>query len=259
MSIFRPCIDLHNGLVKQIVGGKLTPDSAIVNHVSPNDAAYFASLYREKDLKGGHIISLGKDNQDQVFSALKTFPGGLQYGGGVTAKNAEAYIEAGASHVIVTSYLFDHGSFSPERLQELERAVGKEHIVIDLSCRKTNAGWIVSTDRWQTLTELVIDAKTIRSLETHCNEFLIHSADVEGLQAGMDEELISLLATICNLPTTYAGGGRSVEDLKRTKFLSGGNIDLSIGSALDIFGGSGITLQECIDWNQGEQKETRPQ
>ena len=253
MSIFRPCIDLHNGLVKQIVGSTLTSDTTIENHVSSNNAAYFAALYKEKGLKGGHIISLGDNNQEQVLSALKTFPGGLQYGGGVTAQNASAYLEAGASHVIVTSYLFEQGSFSPSRLEQLVSAVGKEHIVIDLSCKKTSSGWIVSTDGWQTLTKLAIDASTIRGLEAHCSEFLIHSADAEGLRAGMDEQLIRLLGAICNLPTTYAGGGRSIEDLKITRTLSRGKIDLSIGSALDIFGGNGITLQECVDWNQRAQ------
>ncbi|MAJ86484.1 MAG: phosphoribosylformimino-5-aminoimidazole carboxamide ribotide isomerase [Cellvibrionales bacterium TMED148] len=250
MSIFRPCIDLHDGLVKQIVGGKLTHNKAIVNHVSPHDAAHFAALYRDSGLQGGHIISLGENNREQVLSALKTFPGGLQYGGGVTAQNAGVYIEAGASHVIVTSYLFEQGSFSPARLEELVRAVGREHIVIDLSCRKTTAGWVVSTNRWQTLTEQIIDAESIKKLEANCNEFLIHSADVEGMQAGMDEQLIKLLGTICNLPTTYAGGGRSVKDLEKIQELSRGKIDLSIGSALDIFGGNGITLEQCIYWNQ---------
>ena len=250
MSLFRPCIDLHEGRVKQIVGATLTPDGAATNYISERDAAYFASLYRENNLTGGHIISLGDNNQDQVLSALKSFPRGLQYGGGVTAENAAFFIEAGASHVIVTSYVFEDGQFSLPRLEKIKSVVGQEHLVLDLSCKKTPNGWTIATDRWQTLTHIEINPLTLKELERNCDEFLVHSADYEGLRLGMDEQLIKVLAQNCSIPTTYAGGAASVEDLKKIHELSEGKIDLTIGSALDIFGGKGVTLDECINWNQ---------
>ncbi len=251
MSLFRPCIDLHEGHVKQIVGGSLSQDIK-TNYVSDQDAASFASMYRELDLLGGHVISLGSGNQHEAIAALKAFPGGLQYGGGVTAANASNYLDAGASHVIVTSYLFVGQEFSWERLKDIKRVVGRERLVMDLSCRKTSHGWNIATKRWQTVTKLAITEKTLADLQSHCAEFLVHAADVEGLQSGMDETLIQFLGAHCEVPVTYAGGAQNVDDLARVKDLSHGSVDLTIGSALDIFGGSGVTLAECVQWNRAQ-------
>ena len=250
MTQFRPCIDLHQGKVKQIVGGSLNDQGAATNFISQYDAAYYANIYRQHDLRGGHVIALGPDNEAEVLKALQAWPHGLQFGGGVNLTNAAKYIEAGASHVIVTSYLFDGNEFSWDKLAQLKGEVGKEHLILDLSCRKTAQGWNIATNRWQTVTSTVINAETLQQLSEHCAEFLIHAADVEGLQNGIDQKLVSLLGQHTKIPVTYAGGARSIEDLALVERLSNGHVDLTIGSALDIFGGSGITLQQCIDWNQ---------
>lgn len=249
MTLFRPCIDLHQGQVKQIVGGSLNDQGADTNYVSPHDAAYYAELYRREQLTGGHVIALGPGNKEQALKALATWPQGLQFGGGVNADNAAEFLNAGASHVIVTSYLFEGGQFSWQRLEQIKREVGAERLVLDLSCRRTDSGWQIATDRWQTMTELAVDAQTLSELSSHCAEFLIHAADVEGLQGGIDESLVELLGNHCPIPVTYAGGARSLEDLRLVKSLSNGGVDLTIGSALGIFGGSGVSLQQCIDWN----------
>ncbi|CCK74349.1 MAG: phosphoribosylformimino-5-aminoimidazole carboxamide ribotide isomerase [Oleispira antarctica] len=250
MTQFRPCIDLHQGQVKQIVGGSLNDQGADTNFVSPYDAAYYASLYRKHDLQGGHVIALGPGNQEEVLKALAAWPNALQFGGGVNQSNAGEFLQAGASHVIVTSYLFENGQFSWERLEALKAETGKERLVLDLSCRRTESGWNIATDRWQTVTETAVDSKTLSELANHCDEFLIHAADVEGLQAGIDEELVILLGQNASIPITYAGGARSLQDLMRVDELSKGKVDLTIGSALDIFGGKGITLEECLSWNR---------
>lgn len=249
MTLFRPCIDLHQGKVKQIVGGSLNQSGAETNFVSPYDAAHYAELYKQHGLSGGHVISLGPNNKQQALSALSAYPNKLQYGGGVTPDNANEFIEAGASHVIVTSYLFEQGQFSWARLEKIKATVGADRLVLDLSCRKTNNGWMIATDRWQTVTDTAINQQTISQLEQHCAEFLVHAADVEGLQAGIDQELVQRLGDICSIPCTYAGGAKSVDDLQLVNTLSNGKIDLTIGSALDIFGGSGVTLDECLNWN----------
>lgn len=253
MTQFRPCIDLHEGKVKQIVGGSLNDSGAETNFISQYSADYYAKLYRKHNLKGGHIISLGANNQQQATQALSSYPNGLQYGGGVTPENANEFIAAGASQVIVTSYLFEEGEFSWSRLEQIKAAVGAERLVLDLSCRKTNKGWMIATDRWHTITNTAINQQTIAQLEQHCAEFLVHAADVEGLQAGIDQDLVKLLGEICTLPCTYAGGAKSVDDLNLVQALSNGKIDLTIGSALDIFGGSGVTLDECLSWNHQNQ------
>ncbi|WP_293268134.1 phosphoribosylformimino-5-aminoimidazole carboxamide ribotide isomerase [Neptunomonas sp.] len=254
MTQFRPCIDLHQGKVKQIVGGSLNEEGATTNFVSAYDAAYYARLYREHNLTGGHVIALGSGNKEQALLALSAWPNGLQFGGGVNKENAAEFLNAGASHVIVTSYLFDKGRFSWERLEEIKAETGTHKLVLDLSCRRTNSGWNIATDRWQTVTETSINLDTLRELEKHCAEFLIHAADVEGLQAGIDKDLVRLLGEIATIPVTYAGGARSMEDLQQVSSLSDGKVDLTIGSALDVFGGSGVTLKSCIDWN----KNTKP-
>ncbi|MBJ7537350.1 phosphoribosylformimino-5-aminoimidazole carboxamide ribotide isomerase [Marinomonas transparens] len=254
MTQFRPCIDLHQGKVKQIVGGSLNNKGAKENFISDYDAAHYASLYREQGLTGGHVIALGKGNEDEVISALRTYPNGLQYGGGVKEKNAAKYLKAGASHVIVTSYLFKDGEFSWDRLDKIKRETGVDRLVLDLSCRRTKDGWYIATDRWQTVTSTQVNSENLIELANHCDEFLIHAADVEGLQAGIDEDLVTLLGQSCPIAVTYAGGARSLNDLKRVNELSAGNVDLTIGSALDIFGGQGVTLDECVVWNQSQNQ-----
>lgn len=249
MTLFRPCIDLHQGQVKQIVGGSLNDQGADTNYVSPHGAAHYAQLYQREQLTGGHVIALGPGNKEQALKALAAWPQGLQFGGGVNADNAAEFLNAGASHVIVTSYLFEGGQFSWQRLEQIKREVGAERLVLDLSCRRTDSGWQIATDRWQTITELAVNAQTLNELSGHCAEFLIHAADVEGLQSGIDEALVELLGRDCSIPVTYAGGARSLDDLRLVKSLSNGGVDLTIGSALDIFGGSGVSLQQCIDWN----------
>lgn len=249
MTIFRPCIDLHQGKVKQIVGGSLNDQGADTNFISPYTSAYYADLYKKHQLTGGHVIALGQGNEEAVLEALKAWPNGLQFGGGVNRENAARYLEAGASHVIVTSALFENGEFSFKRLEDIKKETGKDKLILDLSCRRTNSGWNIATNRWQTVTNTQITSETLNELAQHCSEFLIHAADVEGLQAGIDEELVITLGQHATIPMTYAGGARSIDDLKRVHDLSNGKVDLTIGSALDIFGGSGITLEQCIEWN----------
>lgn len=254
MTAFRPCIDLHQGKVKQIVGGTLTDagDGLRTNFVSPHGAAWFADLYRRDGLPGGHIIMLGAGNEAEAEAALRAWPGGMQIGGGLDDTNALRWLEAGASHIIVTSWLFPGGALSMERLARLASLAGKERLVIDLSCRRRGAGWNVAMNRWQTVTDVRIDEALLASLARHCGEFLIHAADVEGKQQGMDWELVGLLGRISPIPTTYAGGARDLSDLERLDRESGGRLDLSIGSALDIFGGKLVRYADCAAWNRAQ-------
>lgn len=247
---FRPCIDLRGGKVVQIVGGSLQEGSnegPITNFQTERSPAYFGRLYQSHGLAGGHVISLGPGNHEAALSALRIFPGGLQYGGGVTEENAKKYLDAGASHVIVTSYVFHKGQVDLERLRQLIRAISKDRLVLDLSCRKKGGGYWVVTDRWQRFTELPVTGKTLESLAGYCNEFLVHGVDVEGKRAGIDEKLVEILGSSSPIPITYAGGARSLEDLDRVKDLGRGRVDLTIGSALDIFGGT-IQFQDVMDW-----------
>ena len=245
---FRPCIDLRAGRVVQIVGGTLTDDGAetVTNHVSDRAAADFAALYHRDRLRGGHVIMLGPGSEDAARSALSAYPGGLQIGGGITPDNAAGWLDAGASHVIVTSYLFPNGAFSRDRLRAMTQAVGRSRLVVDLSCRRTPDGaYSVATDRWRTLTHTQLSAETIALFGASCDELLIHAADVEGKCEGIDEELVGLLGEWVTLPTTYAGGARCLEDIARVEQLSGGKVDLTIGSALDIFGGSPVRYEDA--------------
>lgn len=244
---FRPCIDIHNGKVKQIVGGSLKDhgDKAVENFVSRYDAAFYAELYKKDNLKGGHVILLNpvsseyyEKNRQQALAALKVFPGGLQVGGGVTAENAAEFIEAGASHVIVTSYVFREGQIQWDNLERLVHAVGKEHIVLDLSCRKKDASYYIVTDRWQTFTKIQVNEEILYWLKESCSEFLVHGVDSEGKAAGVPEDLVALLSKIRGIPITYAGGIGSLKDLEQFRQISGGNLDFTIGSALDLFGGT---------------------
>lgn len=251
---FRPCIDIHNGKVKQIVGGSLCDqgDAAKENFVTEQDAAFFANLYREKGLRGGHIILLNPPSSEyyeatrqQAFLALRAYPGGLMAGGGITPDNAAEYLDAGASHVIVTSYVFKDGLLHEDRLQEMVRAVSKQRLVLDLSCRKKNGAYYIVTDRWQKYTEVVLNAETLEKLSAYCDEFLVHAVDVEGKANGIEREVAALLGNACQVPVTYAGGVHSYEDLALLKKLGQNRVDVTIGSALDLFGGP-LSLERVI-------------
>lgn len=252
MTVFRPCIDLHDGHVKQIVGGTLRDDGPgpETNFVADRDARWYAERYRDDGLRDGHVILLGPGNEEAARGALAAFPGGLQLGGGVTIDSAPGWVDAGAGRVIVTSWLFDGDELVVERARELANAVGREQVVIDLSCRRVDDGWRVATNRWQTVTSAAIGAPLFEQLAEHCSEFLVHAADVEGKQAGIDEALVSLLGEACPIPCTYAGGGRTIDDLARVESLSGGRVHLTFGSALDLFGGTGVRYADCVAWNQ---------
>jgi len=254
MTLFRPCIDLHAGRVKQIVGGSLTDAGARENFVSSLPAAHYAELYAKDRLVGGHVIQLGPGNEDEARAALAAFPGGLHLGGGVTAESAQGWLDAGASHVIVTSFLFDGVRFAPERLAQLTKVVPPERLVIDLSCRRVGAGWRVATNRWQTVTETAVSERLLRELSASCSEFLVHAADVEGLCEGIDEDLVRLLGDASPLPTTYAGGARDIADLERVRALSAGRVDLTFGSSLDLFGGTLVRYADCVAWNRAQGK-----
>ncbi len=243
---FRPCIDIHNGSVKQIVGGSLRDegDSAQENFVSIQDAAFFSKLYREYGLAGGHIILLNptssayyEETKRQALSALAAYPGGLQVGGGITPENAADFLKAGASHVIVTSYVFSEGQIQYDKLHTLLREVGKERLVLDLSVRRREGRYYIVTDRWQKYTSVQLNEQTLDELSCYCDEFLIHAVDVEGKSEGIEEPVAVLLGEWGKIPVTYAGGVHSFEDLDQLKQLGHGRVDVTIGSALDLFGG----------------------
>ena len=251
---FRPCIDIHNGKVKQIVGGSLTDagNRAEDNFVATQDAAYFAQLYKDRGLSGGHIILLnpvGSEFYDadveQARLALSAYPGGFMLGGGITPENAEQFLDAGASHVIVTSYVFSGGKINMENLKRMVYAVGKEHLVLDLSARRRGEDYYVVTDRWQNFTEQALDSNALDDLSNYCDEYLIHAVDVEGRQQGIEEDVARLLGSFAKLPVTYAGGVSSMEDLKKLKTLGQDHVDVTVGSALDIFGGALPFIDVC--------------
>ena len=250
--MFRPCIDLHEGKVKQIVGGTLAaaPGALRTNFVSDHSAAWYAELYKRDGLKGGHVVMLGSGNEAEARAALSVYPGGLQVGGGINSENAHSWLEAGASHVIVTSWVFRDGRLDRERLDELIKLVGKNRLVLDLSCRRRGEDYFVVTDRWQKFTHLTINGDTMVQLSGSCAEFLIHAVDVEGLCRGIDEELVLRLGQWSPIPTTYAGGASSLSDLEKVDRLGRGKIDLTIGSALDIFGGTGIRYADVVAYNK---------
>ena len=277
--MFRPCIDLHEGKVKQIVGGTLGEPSALrTNFVSDRPAAWFAELYKRDGLTGGHVIMLGPGNETEARAALTAFSGGLQIGGGINAQNARGWLDAGASHVIVTSWIFREGRMDWERLGELVKTVGKNRLVLDLSCRKkvgsrepraegqkgsksldsrpSSLDYFVVTDHWQKFTELAIAPDTLKKLAGSCAEFLIHAADVEGLCRGIDRELVEKLGRWTPIPTTYAGGANSLRDLEEVTRLGQGKIDLTIGSALDIFGGKGVRYADVVKFNRHQMEKS---
>ncbi len=253
---FRPCIDIHNGKVKQIVGGSLLDErnQAKENFVSNKDAAWFAKMYAEKGISGGHIILLNpvssefyEETKRQAVAALKAYPKGMQIGGGITAENAAEYLDAGASHIIVTSYVFKDGKINYENLEKLKKEIGRERIVLDLSCRKNDGDYYIVTDRWQKYTETKLNKETLEFFSEFCDEFLVHAVDVEGKADGIEEGVAALLGNFGKLPMTYAGGVHSFEDLDKLKRLGKSSVDVTIGSALDIFGGN-MKFEEVLDY-----------
>ncbi|HUD49056.1 MAG TPA: phosphoribosylformimino-5-aminoimidazole carboxamide ribotide isomerase [Candidatus Baltobacteraceae bacterium] len=250
--MFRPCIDLHEGKVKQIVGGTLTgsPADLRTRFISERPASWFADLYRRDNLAGGHIIMLGPGNEAAARDALHAYPGGMHVGGGISPDNAASYLEAGASHVIVTSWIFPKGELDEARLSQLSGAVGKARLVLDLSCRKREGHYFVVTDRWQKFTSMKIDPRALERLAAWCDEFLVHAADVEGLCSGVDFELADNLAQWSPIPATYAGGANSLRDLQEITRIGRGRIHLTIGSALDIFGGTGVRYEDVVQFNR---------
>lgn len=244
---FRPCIDIHNGKVKQIIGGSLADNgnTAKENFVSEKGGEFYARLYRERGIKGGHIILLNAANSEyyeadksQAFAALAEYPNGLQVGGGITAENAEEFLDMGASHVIVTSYVFGDGAVNRENLKKISAAAGRDRLVIDLSCRKRGEDYYIFTDRWQKFTDVKLDKSALDMFAEYCSEFLIHAVDVEGKASGVEKKLAEMLGDWEGIPVTYAGGIGSYSDLDVLKQAGRGKLDFTVGSALDIFGGS---------------------
>ncbi len=251
---FRPCIDIHNGKVKQIVGSSLRDgsDSASENYVSELDAAYYARMYEQLCLSGGHITLLNaagspfyEATRQQAILALSETPGLLQVGGGITDENAKGFLNAGASHVIVTSFVFKDGQINSSNLDRLVRAVGKERIVLDLSCKRRDDGYFIVTDRWQKFTDVRLTPELMDELSESCDEFLVHAADVEGKQSGIEERVAGILGDWGKRPVTYAGGIRNIEDIKMLKELGKDKLDVTVGSALEIFGGS-LPIEDVI-------------
>lgn len=252
--MFRPCIDLQAGLVKQIVGGQLSADGAVapVNFVSDKPARHYAELYQAHHLTGGHVILLDQAaaSLGEAREALNAWPGGMQVGGGVHPQNARNWLNAGASHVIVTSYVFHHGTLDQDRLDAMEQAVGRNHLVLDLSCRRRGDEYFVATDRWTRVTEVRIGPELLERLARQCAEFLVHAADVEGRREGIDRDLVEKLGAWSPIATTYAGGARSLADLEDVTRIGRGRIDLTIGSALDIFGGKEVRFEDVVAFNR---------
>lgn len=252
---FRPCIDLHDGQVKQIVGSTLN-DSAqglSTNFASDKPSAFYANLYRQDQLTGGHVIKLGPGCDQAASDALRAYPGGMHVGGGITASNAAFWLDQGASHVIVTSYVFQAGQVLVDRLSELVGLVGRERLVLDLSCRKRGENYYVVTDRWQNFTDVLIAEDTLSFFADYCDEFLIHAVDVEGKCTGIAEDLVISLGQWAPIATTYAGGVKNLADLHKVRTLGQGRLDVTIGSALDIFGGTGISYQEAVAFNRSQE------
>ncbi|PSS15926.1 1-(5-phosphoribosyl)-5-[(5- phosphoribosylamino)methylideneamino] imidazole-4-carboxamide isomerase [Actinidia chinensis var. chinensis] len=259
---FRPCIDIHKGKVKQIVGSTLQDlkeggSSLVTNFESDKSAAEYASLYKEDGLTGGHVIMLGADplSKSAATEALHAYPGGLQVGGGINADNALSYIEEGASHVIVTSYVFNNGQMDLQRLKYLVRIVGKQRLVLDLSCRKKEGKYTIVTDRWQKFTDVCLDQKILDFLALYADEFLVHGVDVEGKKLGIDEELVTLLGRHSPIPATYAGGVTVMSDLETIKVAGMERVDVTVGSALDIFGGN-LAYKDVVAWHTQQKALT---
>lgn len=260
---FRPCIDIHNGKVKQIVGGSLADsgDLAAENFVSVQDAPYYARLYRREGVQGGHVILLNpasspyyEATRAQALAALRAYPGGLQAGGGIHDGNASDYLDAGASHVIVTSFVFKDGCLNYTNLDKIRSAVGKERLVLDLSCRKRGEEYFIVTDRWQKFTETVLNEWTLETLACYCDEFLVHAVDVEGRAGGIECPVAAMLGAWGKMPVTYAGGVHDFHDLELLKTLGKGRVNVTIGSALDLFGGS-MGFSDVLDFVAGVRRD----
>ncbi|XP_051130654.1 1-(5-phosphoribosyl)-5-[(5-phosphoribosylamino)methylideneamino] imidazole-4-carboxamide isomerase, chloroplastic isoform X2 [Andrographis paniculata] len=256
---FRPCIDIHKGKVKQIVGSTLKDSkegdsSLITNYESDKSAAEYAKMYKDNGLTGGHVIMLGADPLSQLaaIEALHAYPGGLQIGGGINSSNAISYVDEGASHVIVTSYVFNDGQVDFERLKELAHVVGKQRLVLDLSCRKKDDKYAVVTDRWQKFSDVYLDQEILEFLAKYADEFLVHGVDVEGKKLGIDEELVALLGKHSPIPVTYAGGVTVMDDLERIRIAGMGRVDVTVGSALDIFGGK-LPYKDVVTWHSQQE------
>ena len=249
---FRPCIDLREGRVVQIIGSSLVDknsETLKTNFETDRSPEEFAKMYKEDNLTGGHVISLGSGNEEAALSALQTFPGGFHIGGGITPQNAITYLDAGASHVIVTSYVFSNGRIDMEKLKLLQETVGKDRLVLDLSCRKKGPDFWIVTDRWQKFTNEIISPEILNQLADHCDEFLVHGVDVEGKMEGIQTELIGILGKYSPIPVTYAGGVKALSDLDLVKEVGQNRVDLTIGSALDIFGGT-VPYRNVVEWFQ---------
>ncbi len=254
---FRPCIDLHGGKVKQIVGGTLSdrePVATVTNFESAQPPSFYADLYWRDGLEGGHVIMLGPGNEAGAREALGLHPGSLQVGGGITPANAVEWLDAGAAKVILTSYLFENGEFSFVRLAQIRQVVGRERLVVDLSCRRRGEEYVVACNRWQTLTRLVLGPEILAQLASDCGELLIHAVDVEGRQGGVDRVLIEHLAAWTPLPTTYAGGVRSLADVHLVRESGRNSLDVTVGSSLDLFGGHGIAYRELVELDRLERQ-----
>ncbi|XP_062167359.1 1-(5-phosphoribosyl)-5-[(5-phosphoribosylamino)methylideneamino] imidazole-4-carboxamide isomerase, chloroplastic isoform X1 [Alnus glutinosa] len=252
---FRPCIDIHKGKVKQIVGSTIRDlkedgSTLVTNFETDKSAAEFANLYKEDGITGGHVIMIGADplSRNAAIEAMHAYPGGLQVGGGINSDNALSYIEKGASHVIVTSYVFNNGQMNLERLKDLVDVVGKQRLVLDLSCRRKEDKYAIVTDRWQKFTDVYLDEKVLEFLGSYADEFLVHGVDVEGKKLGIDEELVALLGKHSPIPVTYAGGVAAMADLERIKVAGLGRVDVTVGSALDIFGGK-LAYKDVVAWH----------
>ncbi len=249
----RPCIDLHGGKVKQIVGGTLRDtdsDAVVTNFETSRSPTYFAELYKRDGLTGGHVIMLGPGNEQAAESALAAYPEGLQIGGGIRPENARTWLEHGAAKVIVTSYVFTENRLDWDRLRKLTASIGRDQLVLDVSCRRVGNAYVVATDRWQTLTDLTISPQVLTQLAEFCSEFLVHGVDVEGRQQGIEANLVRDLTAWSPLPTTYAGGVRSMDDLLLIERLGHGKLDATVGSALDIFGGNGMRYEELVAFDR---------
>ena len=255
---FRPCIDLHNGVVKQIVGASIGEgNEPVTNFASDKSASYYAQLYRDDGLAGGHVIMLGPGNEAAAEETLSTFPNGLQLGGGIDRGNARSWLERGAAQIIVTSYLFVDGRFQQDRLEDLAWEVGSENLVVDLSCARSGEGFVAMTDRWQRPTDLEITEANLTMLSEFCSQFLVHATEVEGKQEGIATGVVELLGEIAPITTTYAGGIRSFKEIERIDELAQGRLDFTVGSALDIFGGTGIRYRDLVAFNRAREEDGR--
>ncbi len=256
---FRPCIDLHRGRVKQIVGATYrdSDEGLVTNFDTQRPARVFAEMYRRDGLRGGHVIMLGPGNEDAAFSALRAYPGGLQVGGGITPANARQFLDAGASHVIVTSYVFREGLIAWDRLKAMRVAVGQKRLVLDLSCTHGDKGYSIVTDRWQRVSNVSLGEQLLAQLATSCDQLLVHAAHVEGRREGVDTALVALLASSAPMTVTYAGGVRSLGDMDAIEDAGGGRIDVTVGSALDIFGGP-LPYQEVVAWHRRHAGSSDP-